>query len=97
VWGSRRVLQDSEKDEGLVVDSLSQAMIRVNHLQLKQFQAAIREVPTARVTSLMAGSYANTYPAVIAMAIDAPAAGCKVEVCPGRLQYLPGLLAARHP
>jgi hypothetical protein len=37
------------------------------------------------------------HPAVMAMAIDAPAAACTVEVCPGWLQYLLGLLAARHP
>jgi hypothetical protein len=33
------------KDEGIVVDSLAQAMTRMNQLQPEQFPAAIWEVP----------------------------------------------------
>jgi hypothetical protein len=33
------------RDEGIVVDSLAQAMARVNQLRLEQFPAAIWEVP----------------------------------------------------
>jgi hypothetical protein len=50
------------KDEGIVVDSLAQAMTRVNQLQPEQFPAAIWEVPTAVESHGPGGRLIRKYP-----------------------------------
>ncbi len=50
------------KDEGIVVDSLAQAMTRMNQLQPEQFPAAIWEVPTAVEGHGSGGRLVRKYP-----------------------------------
>ncbi len=51
------------KDEGIVVDSLAQAMTRMNQLQPDQFPAAIWEVPTVVEVHGSGGRLVRKYPA----------------------------------
>jgi hypothetical protein len=50
------------KDEGIVVDSLAQAMTRLNQLQPEQFPAAVWEVPTVVECHGLGGRLVRKYP-----------------------------------
>jgi hypothetical protein len=52
---------DQGKDEGIVVDSLAQAMARVQQLKLEHFPAAIWEIPDGQ--DLVNGRLIRKYPA----------------------------------
>jgi hypothetical protein len=51
------------KDEGIVVDSLAQAVARVQRLKPEQFPAAIWEIPDGEPDHVTGGRLIHRYPA----------------------------------